>query len=315
MNWAVKYRPTEYEQIALSPELRKLFEKRILKDKHLGDFLFYSKDPGIGKTTLAKMLGEIFNYEVIFINASKEGNMDTIRNTIDRAVNYASIEKNGKLIILDEAERISPAAQESLRGILEEERYENLNFIFTVNNKNRLIKPIAESRLLPLDFTLPKEFEINNPEFKSSVLAPILKYLIYILKDNNIQFETNDLYNMVKEDYPNLRLIVNKMEFSIVNGILTPSSYLTSSNKIEEEELLELIKSKNFEELYKRSKDFYTINYFIKYLKNKMTEIFEGEDIKKVIQYMNEYQNNLVSDEDVKSLDFLYKLTELNFKD
>lgn len=315
MNWAVKYRPTEYEQIALSPELRKLFEKRILKDKHLGDFLFYSKDPGIGKTTLAKMLGEIFNYEVIFINASKEGNMDTIRNTIDRAMNYASIEKNGKLIILDEAERISPAAQESLRGILEEERYENLNFIFTVNNKNRLIKPIAESRLLPLDFTLPKEFEINNPEFKSSVLAPILKYLIYILKDNNIQFETNDLYNMVKDDYPNLRLIVNKMEFSIVNGILTPSSYLTSSNKIEEEELLELIKSKNFEELYKRSKDFYTINYFIKYLKNKMTEIFEGEDIKKVIQYMNEYQNNLVSDEDVKSLDFLYKLTELNFKD
>lgn len=315
MNWAVKYRPTEYEQIALSPELRKLFEKRILKDKHLGDFLFYSKDPGIGKTTLAKMLGEIFNYEVIFINASKEGNMDTIRNTIDRAVNYASIEKNGKLIILDEAERISPAAQESLRGILEEERYENLNFIFTVNNKNRLIKPIAESRLLPLDFTLPKEFEINNPEFKSSVLAPILKYLIYILKDNNIQFETNDLYNMVKEDYPNLRLIVNKMEFSIINGILTPSSYLTSSNKIEEEELLELIKSKNFEELYKRSKDFYTINYFIKYLKNKMTEIFEGEDIKKVIQYMNEYQNNLVSDEDIKSLDFLYKLTELNFKD
>lgn len=315
MNWAVKYRPTEYEQIALSPELRKLFEKRILKDKHLGDFLFYSKDPGIGKTTLAKMLGEIFNYEVIFINASKEGNMDTIRNTIDRAVNYASIEKNGKLIILDEAERISPAAQESLRGILEEERYENLNFIFTVNNKNRLIKPIAESRLLPLDFTLPKEFEINNPEFKSSVLAPILKYLIYILKDNNIQFETNDLYNMVKDDYPNLRLIVNKMEFSIVNGILTPSSYLTSSNKIEEEELLELIKSKNFEELYKRSKDFYTINYFIKYLKNKMTEIFEGEDIKKVIQYMNEYQNNLISDEDVKSLDFLYKLTELNFKD
>ena len=315
MNWAVKYRPTEYEQIALSPELRKLFEKRILKDKHLGDFLFYSKDPGIGKTTLAKMLGEIFNYEVIFINASKDGNMDTIRNTIDRAVNYASIEKNGKLIILDEAERISPAAQESLRGILEEERYENLNFIFTVNNKNRLIKPIAESRLLPLDFTLPKEFEINNPEFKSSVLAPILKYLIYILKDNNIQFETNDLYNMVKDDYPNLRLIVNKMEFSIVNGILTPSSYLTSSNKIEEEELLELIKSKNFEELYKRSKDFYTINYFIKYLKNKMTEIFEGEDIKKVIQYMNEYQNNLVSDEDIKSLDFLYKLTELNFKD
>ena len=315
MNWAVKYRPTEYEQIALSPELRKLFEKRILKDKHLGDFLFYSKDPGIGKTTLAKMLGEIFNYEVIFINASKEGNMDTIRNTIDRAVNYASIEKNGKLIILDEAERISPAAQESLRGILEEERYENLNFIFTVNNKNRLIKPIAESRLLPLDFTLPKEFEINNPEFKNSVLAPILKYLIYILKDNNIQFETNDLYNMVKEDYPNLRLIVNKMEFSIINGVLTPSSYLTSSNKIEEEELLELIKSKNFEELYKRSKDFYTINYFIKYLKNKMTEIFEGEDIKKVIQYMNEYQNNLVSDEDVKSLDFLYKLTELNFKD
>lgn len=315
MNWAVKYRPTEYEQIALSPELRKLFEKRILKDKHLGDFLFYSKDPGIGKTTLAKMLGEIFNYEVIFINASKEGNMDTIRNTIDRAVNYASIEKNGKLIILDEAERISPAAQESLRGILEEERYENLNFIFTVNNKNRLIKPIAESRLLPLDFTLPKEFEINNPEFKSSVLAPILKYLIYILKDNNIQFETNDLYNMVKDDYPNLRLIVNKMEFSIINGVLTPSSYLTSSNKIEEEELLELIKSKNFEELYKRSKDFYTINYFIKYLKNKMTEIFEGEDIKKVIQYMNEYQNNLVSDEDIKSLDFLYKLTELNFKD
>lgn len=315
MNWGVKYRPTSYEQIALSPDLRDLIENRVLKDKHLGDFLFYSKDSGVGKTTLAKILGEVFNYEVIFINASKDGNMDTIRNIIDKALDYASIDKFGKLIILDEAERISPAAQESLRGILEESRYEALNFIFTANNKNRLIKPIAESRLLPLDFTLPKEFNKDDERFKSSILAPIFKYLIYILEDNNIIYDKKDLYQIVKDDYPNLRRIVNKMEFSIVNNELKPNSYLTSKNKLEEDYLLDLIKSKNYEELYNHSNELTSINYFIKHLRANMKSLYSGDNIKKVIDLMNKHQkSDNVEDQEINSLDFLYKLTEIEFK-
>lgn len=317
MNWGVKYRPTSYDQIALSPSIRKIFEERVFKDSHLGDFLFYSKDPGIGKTTLAKLLGDMFNYEVIFINASKDGNMDTIRNIIDKALDYASIDKQGKLIILDEAERISQQAQESLRGILEEDRYEELNFIFTANNKNRLIKPIAESRLLPLDFTLPIVFDKDDVEFKKSVLNPIFKYLIYILNENNVKFEMKDLYTLVKNDYPNLRMIVNKMEFSIFNGVLDPNSYISSSHKVEEDILIEYIKNKDYQALTEKSHELESLSYFMNYLKKNAFILFNKEDVPKLFSLMNQYQRdsgNGIADKEINSLDFLFKLSELGIK-
>lgn len=312
MNWAVKYRPTEYEQLALSPYIRKMFDE-IIKKNHMGDFLFYSPMVGCGKTTLAKMLPDLLNYEVLFINASKEGNMDTVRNKIDRFIEYGSMGYDGKIIILDEADKLTSQAQGSLRGILEEERYQNLNFIFTTNERHKIIDSISNSRLLPLDFSLPN-FDKNNNEFIESVFIPIVKYLEYILKDNNIEYDIKDVMNLVKKEYPGIRRMVVLMEFSIFDNKLDLN---IERETINEEDCLNIIKTKDKKEIYLYSQKINNLNFFINYIENKLLDIFELDEISKVIELINDYQvknsNGLIFPK-INSLDFLYKLSDLKFK-
>lgn len=312
MNWAVKYRPTEYELLALSPHIRKIFDE-IIKTKHMGDFLFYSPMVGCGKTTLAKILPNLLDYEELFINASKEGNMDTIRNKIDRFMEYGSMGYSGKLIILDEADKLTQQAQGSLRGILEEERYQELNFIFTTNDKSKIIDSISNSRLLPLDFSLPP-FDKNNEEFIESIFKPIVKYLELILKENNIKYDIKDVMTLVKKEYPGIRRMVVVMEFSIYNGKFDLNYERQTLN---EEDCLNLIKSKDKKEIYLYSQKIDNLNFFISYIENNLIEIFDIEDIGKAIELINEYQNknsNGLMFPKINSLNLLYKLSDLKFK-
>lgn len=312
MNWAIKYRPSTYETLALSPDVRKIFDE-VIKNKHMGDFLFYSPMFGCGKTTLAHILPEILDYEKLFINASKEGNMDTIRNKIDKFIDYASLGYDGKIIILDEADKITDQAQGSLRGILEEERYQKLNFIFTTNNKSKIIGSISDSRVLPIDFSLPN-FDKNDKEFINSVFIPIVKYLESILIDNNIEYDKNDVMKLVKDEYPGIRRMVVLMEFSIFNGKLDLNKRKKTLN---EEDCLNILKTKDKKEIYLFVQKLSDCNFFIDYLYQKMVNIFEIEDFSKVIELLNEYQKNKsngIMFENINTLDLFYKLSELKIK-
>lgn len=311
MNWAVKYRPSEYEQLALSPHIRKIFDE-VIKTKHMGDFLFYSPMVGCGKTTLAKLLPEILDLEPLFINASKDGNMDTIRNKIDKFIEYGSMGYEGKLIILDEAEKLTQQAQGSLRGILEEERYQNLNFIFTTNDKSKIIDSISNSRLLPLDFSLPI-FSKNDKDFVESVFKPIVIYLESILKNNNIEYDIKDVMTIVKEEYPGIRRMVVKMEFSIFNNKLELSN---NRNTLNEEDCINIIKNKDKKEIYLLSQKLNDCNFLIDYINTKLLDLFKLDDISKVIELINIYQTNNSNGlmfPKINSLNLFYKLSELDF--
>lgn len=313
MNWGLKYRPKSYQEIALHPNIRKLFDEAI-KNQHMGDFLFYSPTPGCGKTTLAKIIPELFDLEPLFINASKNGNMETIRNDITKFMNFASIEASGKLVILDEAENITQTAQESLRGMLEEDRFKHLHFIFTVNDKSRLIEPISNSRLLPLDFSLPK-FDLEDKSFLISVLSPTIKYLESILLKNNIDYNKKDLLELVKEEYPSIRRMVVKMEFSIFNNKFEPSLYGTKEI-LTEDEIIKALKNNKKDELYLLSQSFNNLDFFIDYIQNNLIKLIKIDDFAKTIELLNIYQNNKANNltfNKINGLDLLYKLTNIKW--
>jgi len=309
MNWAIKYRPKEYEQLALAPKVKKIIDE-IIKTKHMGDFLFYSPNPGCGKTSLARMLPELLDMEVLFINASKDGNMDTIKNEMKRFTEYASMCSNGKLIILDEAERITPQAQQSLRGILEEEKLPNLHYVFTANDKSKLIEPIANSRLLPINFTFP-EFNPKDKYFIDNIFKPIVKYLEYILNDNNIEYKKQDIMKFVKAEYPGVRRMVVKMEFSIFDNWFKPDMYGSTGILLNEDDIINCIKNGDDEELYLLSNKYNNGDFIIEYIKEKLLVLVKIESIGKTIEILNEYQTNnslSLTFPKINFLDMLYKL-------
>lgn len=316
MNWAIKYRPQELEQLALSPKIRSILNG-IVKNNHMGDFLFYSPTPGSGKTSVAKMLPHLLDMEILFINASKDGNMEMIRDQISKFTRYASLASNGKLVVLDEAENITIAAQESLRGMLEEEKLDDLHYIFTVNNKSKLIEPISDSRLVPLDFTLPK-FDPQDKDFAESIFNPLVKYLEYILKDNNIEYDIKELMLFIKDEYPSIRRMVVKMEFSIFEGKFQPNLYGTKGLLLNDDEIINTLKNGTDLDIYNIGTTIENGDFLINYLNQNIIKLAKMESISKLIELINEYQKNNsigLNYPKVNFLDFLYKLkSNVNWK-
>lgn len=202
--WVEKYRPKTLDDIVLDPEIKEHF-------KNIGDdvpnILFHGP-AGTGKSTMAKVIvKDILKCQYLYINASDENGIDTIRNKVITFAQTRSIDSKKKIVILEEADGLTGDSLRILRNVMEE--YINTTrFILTANYITRIIEPIRSRCVM----------------FK---LQPSIKgcgdRCVEILKKENITVDDSDksqkFLKFLKRRFPDLRRIINDLQKCSVGGI------------------------------------------------------------------------------------------------
>ena len=207
--WVEKYRPSTVKEYVFKDEAQRKQVQNWIDDKGIPHLLF-SGSPGTGKTTLAKVLIaelEVQGADVLYINASRDNGVEMIRKRIS-AFSETMPWGEFKVILLDEADHISPEGQAALRGVMEQ-YHATVRFILTCNYPNMII-PALHSRC--------QGFHIENLDQTDFTVR-----VGEILADNNVEFDLETLDAMVRAHYPDLRKTINTVQMTIVdNKLLLP---------------------------------------------------------------------------------------------
>jgi replication factor C small subunit len=205
--WVEKYRSQNLDTY-VGNEGVKAFISKCITNNDIPHLLLYGK-PGTGKTTLAKLITKNIKCDVMYINASDERGIDTIR---DKIVDFASVSSFNpiKVIILDESDYITAQAQAALRNVMETYSAKT-RFILTANYAERIIDPL-KSRC--------QTFHIEPP-----AKGDVAKHLAWMLDQEEVKYELKDIASLVKTYYPDIRKIINASQQSIDdNNILNPGA-------------------------------------------------------------------------------------------
>jgi len=218
--WVEKYRPNNLDTYIGNEHLKDKVSA-YLESGDLPHLLLFGK-AGTGKTTLAKILVNNIECDYLYINASDENNVETVRTKVK---NFASTMgfKDYKVIILDECDYITPNAQAALRNLMETFS-KHCRFILTCNFVERIIDPI-QSRC--------QSFQIIPPSKKE-----VAKHTHDILLKENIMSDMNDLKVLIDSGYPDIRRIINAAQRNVVNGKLK----LDTTSIIQNDYKLKLLK-------------------------------------------------------------------------
>jgi replication factor C small subunit len=195
-----KYRPSDLSTFIGNEQIKSKLARFII-EQDIPHLLFCGK-PGTGKTTIAKILVNHIDCDYLFINASDENNIETVRNKIKGFVSTHSF-KPLKIVILDEADYLTASSQAALRNLMEQFS-KSTRFILTANYGERISDPIV-SRVQ--SFTL-------LPSSPKDVCVHVAK----ILKTENVEYLATDIKTLIETYYPDIRKIINEGQLRIQDG-------------------------------------------------------------------------------------------------
>lgn len=199
--WCERYRPQKVADCILPERLKTPFQEYV-NQNHIPNLLL-SGSAGVGKTTVAKALCKEIGCDYMVLNGSDENGVDTIRTKIKSYASSMSFSGGRKVIILDEADYLTPNAQAILRNAIEEFET-NCSFIFTCNFKAKIMDAL-HSRCAVIDFTL------KNEE-KEEMAASFFKRIIGILQTEKIEYEQKVVAEIVKKHFPDFRRTINELQ-------------------------------------------------------------------------------------------------------
>ncbi len=305
--WVEKYRPQKLEDFIGNEKVIEKIKSFIDKGE-IPQLLFYA-DPGSGKTTLGKIITNIIPCDCLYINASDENNVDTIRTKVRNFATTAGF-NNIKIVFLDEADYLTSSAQSILRNLMETYS-KHTRFILTCNYVDKIM-PALQSRF--------QTFKITPPDKKE-----VFKRLAYILKNEGVDFDTKNknqlsiLKVIVDKNFPDVRKCINILQQNVIGNELV----------LDETTLLENDYTKKIIEILSK-KPTSIEDYFIdckQILVDSQVKTFEPlfRDLYKEIDGISfgkqpqilqiiaeyQYQSNFVIDKEISAMAMLMRIVQM----
>ncbi len=231
--WVERYAPKTIDDCILPDKLKEEFSGMTT----LSNMLFIG-DAGVGKTTVAKILCDTLNVDMMFMNASMENGIDEVRNKIQSFASTTALFGDYKVLLLDEADNLTADAQKALRALIEAHQA-NCRFILTCNYPHKLITPLR-SRLQEYNFYYPTD----GKQLKNT----FIKRCIDILSNEKVSLRKEDvatLSSLVSLSYPNWRKCIHQLQRISASGAID-SSIMTQVKDEHISTLFDLMKAKNF---------------------------------------------------------------------
>jgi len=230
--WTEKYRPKKVNDMVGK------FKDKILKyldnPEAIPHFLFFSKSPGTGKTTLAKAIINELGCDSLILNSSDDRKIDSVRDKVKQfAVTQSSTKGLKRCVFLDEFDGMGRIAQDALRNVMETYS-SNVFFILTCNNLNKVIEPL-KSRCVLVTFAYPEKDEVYI-------------FLEGVCKKENMNYTEAGLRKLVELNYPNIRNCVLGLQDLYTDNKDVTEDTVQPVNEVYEE-MWKLLKEKKWKQI------------------------------------------------------------------
>ena len=295
--WVEKYRSSNLDSYVGNENIKKTIQQ-YLDQNDIQNFIFYGP-AGTGKTTLAKLIVNNLDCDYLYINASDERGIDTIRDKVSGFASVASF-KSLKVVILDEADFITIQGQAALRNIIETYS-RTTRFILTCNFVERIIDPL-QSRCQVLKIVPPSKQDIA-------------KHVAGILEKEEVSYTMDDIKILVSQFYPDVRKMLNTAQLSNQEGELNIDKSVIVSNSYTTQVVKELSKPKpSFNEIRQiiANANVQDFEELYRFLYDNASAYAAGSEGMVAI-YINEYsyQANFRIDKEINCMALIARLIEL----
>lgn len=297
--WVERWRPQTLDECILPQSIRTMLNG-ILKQDDLPNLLFTGK-AGTGKTTVARAIANELDRDTLVINASDENGIDVLRTKLKDFASSVSFDGKRKIVILDEADYLSPATQPALRGFIEE--FTNTSFIFTCNHSNRIIAPL-HSRCSVVNFTVPKA---ERP----SIMTQFAKRVFEILDAESVTYDKKLVLAVIQQHFPDFRRTLNELQRFSATGTLQADILSQVSDK-DVAALMKALSSVDFNAVRKWMSDHEDVDEsaFYRMLSEHLPKHLKNSDLPQAILTLADYSYRSAFAAD-KSLNMLACLTDI----
>jgi len=278
--WSQKFRPNVIEHCILPDDLKKTFIT--LRNKGEIINMLLAGSAGTGKTTVARALCEELGADYIIINGSETRGIDMVRDTVQSFAGTMSTNGKTKVIILDEADYITPDAQAALRNLMETFSA-NCRFIMTCNFKHKIIPPL-HSRCSVIDFSFDRSV-------LPSLQVQMAKRVFEILDTEQVTYAKPAVLEVIKKHTPDNRRILNELQrYANINGTIDAGMIAAlDSSKIKS--LVSSMKSGDFKACRQWIAENPDADTLFSELYDDIVDYVESSSIPSLILIMGEYQH------------------------
>jgi DNA polymerase III delta prime subunit len=232
--WCEKYRPKTVSECILPDSIKNTFQEYSNK-KEIPNLLLTGQ-AGSGKTSLAKSLCNEVGCDFLFLNGSSENGIDTFRTKITNYASSVSLSGGKKVIIIDEADFLTPQVFAALRAGIEAFS-KNCTFILTGNFKNKFPEAI-QSRCSSIDFSIGKDE-------KKTLITQFFKRVCGILDKEGVEYDKPSVAEFITKYFPDNRKILNELQRYSVSGKIDVG-ILSQVGDINLKDLIKFMKDKDF---------------------------------------------------------------------